>query len=241
MFFRTFITEGRSLRDLLTGDDTFVDARLAEHYGMPAPAGEGFQRVSLEGLPRRGLLTQPGIMSVLSHSVATSPVKRGKWVLEQLMCIIPPPPPPGVEVPPFEPVEGSTTRDQLEQHRADPACAACHALMDPIGLGLEHYDAIGRYRELDSGLPIDASGNLPSGETFDDALGMVELLADSDDFTSCTARKTLTYALGREPEAADLPYIEEITADFEAADMTLEGLLVAVVTNDTFRMRRGEQ
>lgn len=241
MFFRTFLTEGRSLRELLTADETFVDARLAEHYGLPVPEGEGFERVSLAGLPRRGLLTQPGLMSVLSHSVTTSPVKRGKWVLEQLMCIIPPPPPPGVEVPPFEPVPGATTRELLEQHRADPNCASCHNLMDPIGLGFEHYDAVGRFRGDEQGLPIDASGNLPGGETFNDALEMVDLLADSDDFTFCTSRKTLTYALGRETDMGDLPYVEEIMADFEAADMTLEGLLVAVATNDTFRMRRGEQ
>jgi hypothetical protein len=241
MFFRTFITEGRSLEELLTAKDTFVDARLAEHYGMAAPAGGGFSRVSLEGLPRRGLLTQPGILSVLSHASVTSPVKRGKWVLEQLMCIHPPPPPPGVEVPPLEPIEGGTMRDQLEQHRADPACAACHNLMDPIGLGLEHYDPIGRFRELDNGLPVDASGTLPSGGEFVDAIEMVQLLAKGEEFVECTARKTLTYALGREPGKPDQPYIDEIVEEFEAADMTLEGLLVAVVTSDVFRMRRGEE
>jgi len=241
MFFRTFITEGRSLQELLTADETFVDARLAEHYGMPAPAGEGFQRVSLAGLPRRGLLTQPGILSVLSHASQTSPVKRGKWVLEQLMCIHPPPPPAGVDIPPLEPSEGGTMRDELEKHRADPQCAACHDLMDPIGLGLEHYDAIGRFRDLDNGQPIDASGELPGGETFTDALGMVSLLAKGDDFAACTARKTLTYALGREIGQPDQAYLDEIVGEFQAADMTLEGLLVAVVTSDVFRMRRGEE
>jgi len=241
MFFRTFITEGRSLQELLTAEDTFVDARLAEHYGLPAPQGEGFQRVSLAGLPRRGLLTQPGMLSVLSHASVTSPVKRGKWVLEQLMCINPPPPPPGVEVPPLEPSEGGTMRDELEKHRADPQCAACHDLMDPIGLGLEHYDAIGRFRELDNGQPIDASGALPSGETFADALAMVPLLAKGDEFAACTARKTLTYALGRETSQTDQPYLDEIVDEFQAADMTLEGLLVAVVKSDVFRMRRGEE
>ena len=241
MFFRTFITEGRSLKELLTAKETFVDARLAEHYGIAIPEGEGFQRVSLEGLPRRGLLTQPGILSVLSHASVTSPVKRGKWVLEQLLCIHPPPPPPGVEIPPLEPTEGSTVRDQLEQHRADPQCAACHNLMDPIGLGLEHYDATGRYRELDNGQPVDASGTLPTGEEFTDALDMVEHLSRSEEFAECTVRKTLTYALGREPGKPDQPYIDEIVADLEAADMTLEGLLVAVVTSDVFRKRRGEE
>ncbi len=241
MFFRTFISEGRSLRELLTAEETFVDARLAEHYGIPAPEGEGFQRVSLAGLPRRGLLTQPGLMSVLSHPVTTSPVKRGKWVLEQLLCIDPPPPPPGVEVPPLSPEDGGTMRQQLEQHRANPECAGCHNLMDPIGLGLEHYDAIGRYRTSEAGLPIDASGELPIGGTFDDALGMVALVADSEDFITCTTRKTLTYALGRDTGMADAPYLDEIVAEFEAADATLEGLLVAVATSDVFRMRRGEE
>ncbi|MCA9655514.1 MAG: DUF1592 domain-containing protein [Myxococcales bacterium] len=241
MFFRTFITEGRSLRELLTADDTFIDARLAEHYGLPAPQGEGFARISLEGVPRRGLLTQAGLMSVLSHSVTTSPVKRGKWVLEQLMCINPPPPPPGVEIPPLDPAEGGTMREQLEQHRNDPTCAACHSMMDPIGLGLEHYDAIGRYREIDGGQAIDASGVLPTGEAFDDGLQMVEILAASEDFVSCAATKTLTYALGREPGISDIPYLEEITTELATSDMTLEQLLIAVVKSDTFRMRRGEQ
>jgi hypothetical protein len=241
MFFRTFITEGRSLKELLTADDTFVDARLAEHYGIPVPEGEGFQRVSLAELPRRGLLTQPGLMSVLSHPVTTSPVKRGKWVLEQLLCINPPPPPPGVEVPPLTPEEGGSMREQLEEHRQNPECAACHNLMDPIGLGLEHYDAIGRYRTMDAGTAIDASGDLPTGGSFTDALGMVELLAESEDFTTCTTRKTLTYALGRETGIEDAPYIEEIVTEFEAANSTLEGLLIAVATSDVFRMRRGEE
>ncbi|MEX1362714.1 MAG: DUF1592 domain-containing protein, partial [Nannocystaceae bacterium] len=240
MFFRTFIDEDRSLRELLTAEETFVDARLAEHYGLPAPAGEGFARVSLQGMPRRGLIMQGGIMSVLSHSVTTSPVKRGKWVLEQLMCINPPPPPPGLEIPEVEPVPGATMREQLEQHRADPACSVCHSIMDPIGLGLENFDAIGRYRDVDEGQPIDASGTLPTGEPFGDGLQMVDMLAQSEDFISCAASKTLTYALGREPGASDQPYIEQIVAELAASDMTLEQLLVAVASSDTFRMRRGE-
>ncbi len=240
MFFRTFITEPRSLRELVTAEDTFVDARLAQHYGLAAPQGGGFERVSLEGVPRRGMLTQAGILSVLSHASVTSPVKRGKWVLEQLMCMGPPPPPPGVETPPPSPDAGGTMREELEQHRADPACAGCHNLMDPIGLGLEHYDAIGRFRELDNGQPIDASGTLPGGGSFEDGLGMVALLAEGDEFAACTVRKTLTYALGRSLASADSPHLETIVAEFQEADMTLEGLLTAVVTNDTFRTRRGE-
>ena len=132
-------------------------------------------------------------------------------------------------------------REQLEQHRNDPTCAACHSMMDPIGLGLEHYDAIGRYRDVDAGQIIDATGVLPTGEAFDGGLEMVELLAGSEDFISCAASKTLTYALGREPGISDIPYIDQIVTELQASDMTLEELLVAVVKSDTFRMRRGEQ
>ncbi|MCH9688071.1 MAG: DUF1592 domain-containing protein [Deltaproteobacteria bacterium] len=241
MFVQTFLTEGRSLRELLTGDDTFIDARLAEHYGLPAPQGDGFSRISLEGVPRRGLLMQAGLMSVLSHSVTTSPVKRGKWVLEQLMCLTPPPPPPGVEAPPEDTAIGGTMREQLEQHRADPTCAACHSLMDPIGLGLEHFDAIGRYRDADAGQAIDASGTLPNGAGFDDAVQMVDHLAVSDEFVSCVARKALTYALGRGPGISDIPYVQEIATELDAGDMTFEELLIAIVRSETFRMRRGEE
>jgi hypothetical protein len=240
LFFRTFLEEDRDLRELLTADDTFVDARLAELYGLPAPAGAGFERVSLEGVPRRGLLTQGGMMSMLAHATTTSPVRRGKWVLDQLMCIPPPPPPPGVEVPPLEPSEGGTMREQLAQHRVDPACAGCHALMDPIGLGLENYDAIGRYRTIDAGVTIDASGELPGGVTFDDGLQLIDAIANGDEYSSCTVEHTMTYALGRAVESEDDPYIDEIITDWEAGGMSLRSLLVALVTNDTFRMRRGE-
>ncbi len=240
MFFRTFITEGRSLRELLTAEDTFVDTRLAEHYELPAPAGEGFERISLEGHPRRGLLTHAGLLSVLAHPVTTSPVKRGEWVLDHLMCQSPPPPPPGVEVPPLEPSVGGTMREQLAQHRADPNCAVCHDLMDPIGLGLEHYDAIGRHRLSEAGMDIDASGELPGGGAFNDGLEMVGLIAEGEDFPRCTIRQTMTYALGRPPTTEDQPYIDDIEAETIARDFTLEGLLVALVTNDVFRQRRGE-
>ncbi len=240
MFFQTFIDEDRDLRELLTAKDTFVDARLAEIYGLPAPAGGGFERVSLEGVERAGLLTMPGMMSMLAHATVTSPVKRGKWVLDQLLCIPPPPPPPGVEVPPIEPGEGGTMREQLEQHRADPVCAGCHNLMDPIGLGLENYDPIGRYRLADGGGTIDASGELPDGQTFSTGMELVDALANGEHYAECTVEHTMTYALGREVGTEDNPHIDEIVADWEAGGMTLRSLLVALVTNDTFRMRRGE-
>jgi len=245
LFLQTFVREDRSMQDLLVAEETFIDAPLAELYGLPAPATSevdenGFARVAFDGAPRRGLLTQGGLMSVLSHPNVTSPVRRGKWVLEQLLCMPPPAPPPGVEVPPVEPSEGGTMREQLEQHRADPACAACHNLMDPLGLALEHYSAIGAYRELDAGMAIDVAGVLPDGTAFDGALEMSTLIADHDDFARCTVRKAMTYALGRDVAVADVPYIDEIMDDFYADGMTLEALLAAVVTNDTFTMRHGE-
>jgi hypothetical protein len=242
MFFRSFVTEGRSLRELLTSDTTYVDARLAAHYGLPAPEQAGFVEVSLASAPRRGLLTQAGLMTVLSHPQVTSPVKRGKWVLEQLLCIPPTPPPPGVDADPPDFDPNSSTREQLEAHRANPECAVCHDTIDPLGLGLEHYDPVGMYRTMDGGKPIDASGNLPSnGPAFEDALGMATLLAESEDFASCTIRHTLTYALVRGVTAADLPHIDEVRTRLMASEFTLEDLVIELVTSDMFRMRRGEE
>lgn len=245
LFLETFLTEGRSMKDILVAEESFIDASLAELYGLPVPApgdvdSNGFARVAFDGAPRRGLLTQGGLMSILSHPNVTSPVRRGKWVLEQLLCRPPPAPPPGVEVQPIEPTEGGTMREQLEQHRQDPTCAACHNLMDPLGLGLENYDAIGAYREMEAGYQIDASGTLPDGTAFDNALEMSALLADSEDFSRCTIRKTMIYALGRDVGPSDVPYIDAIEADFVAGEMTLEALIVAVATNETFTMRHGE-
>jgi hypothetical protein len=242
MFFRSFVTESRSLKELLTSDTTYVDARLAAHYGLPAPEGTGFVEVALGDAPRRGLLTQAGLMAVLSHPQVTSPVKRGKWVLEQLLCIPPAPPPPGVDAQPPEFDPNASVREQLEAHRANPECAVCHDTIDPLGLGLEHYDAVGAYRTIDGGKPIDATGNLPNGgASFDDALGMAASLADSEDFARCTVRHTLTYALGRGVTPGDFPYIEEIAAEAMASDFALEDLVIAIVTSEMFRMRRGEE
>jgi hypothetical protein len=240
LLFRTFVTERRSLKELLTAESTFVDARLATHYGLPVPAGTGFSEVSLAGSKRRGLMTMAGLMTVLSHPDTTSPVKRGKWVLEQLLCTPPAPPPPGVEADPAEPSPDASVREQLEEHRSNPSCAGCHNLIDPLGLGLEHYDPIGAYRSIDGGKPVDASGNMPDGSTFTDALDMVALLSERDDFTRCTVKHAATYALGRGFDSED-PYLAEIVADAEARGFTLEDLAIAIATNDVFRMRNPEE
>jgi uncharacterized protein DUF1592/uncharacterized protein DUF1588/uncharacterized protein DUF1587/uncharacterized protein DUF1595/uncharacterized protein DUF1585/predicted xylan-binding protein with Ca-dependent carbohydrate-binding module len=241
LFFGSFVTERRSLRELLTSDETYVDANLAALYGLPAPEGPGFELVSLEGANRRGMMSMAGLMTVLSHPDTSSPVKRGKWVLEQLLCTPPSPPPPGADTTPpaFDP--DASVREQLEAHRADPKCAACHDLIDPLGLGLEHFDAIGAYRTMDGGKPIDASGNLPDGTPFADGLEMVDLLSERDDFARCTVRHTFTYALGRGTTPEDDPYLDEILMEADMGGFTLEDLVVAITSSEPFRMRRGEE
>ncbi|MBC8073256.1 MAG: DUF1592 domain-containing protein [Deltaproteobacteria bacterium] len=241
LFFATFVTEDRSLRELLTAKETFVDAQLAAHYGLPAPTGEGFQQVSLEGTPRSGVLTMGGLLMVLSHPDQSSPVKRGKWVLDQLLCEPPPPPPAGVESNPPSVDPNLSVREQLAKHREDPSCAACHNLIDPLGLALENYDAVGAYRTIDGGKPIDAAGNLPDGTSFADALELAALLAGVDDFAKCTVNKTFTYALGRGVTSSDQPYLDEILVESDADGFTLRDLVLAIATSEPFRMRRGEE
>ncbi len=239
-FFRAFITEERPMTDLLVGTSTLVDDNLAGIYGVE-PVGPGWQELDLSELPRSGFITSPGLMTVLSHPFTTSPVRRGKWVLDQLLCLPPAPPPPDVEIPPPDPNSGETIREQLEAHRANPACAICHDQIDPIGLAFENYDAIGKYRTLDKGQPIDASGELPtSGEFFVDAVEMANLLAEGEHFSGCTVQKTFVYALGRGIEAADEPFLDAIEAEYLLGEQRLPDLIKSIVTSDPFRMRRGE-
>jgi hypothetical protein len=239
-FFRSFITESRSMRDLLNGTSTKIDDRLAAIYGVE-PVGPGWVEVDLAGIPRRGLLTSPGLMTVLSHPVTTSPVKRGKWVLDQLLCIPPPPPPPDVEIPPPDPDSGETMREQLAKHREDPACAQCHDLIDPIGLAFENYDPIGKYRLQDKGYDIDASGEMPTdGDYFADAIELADLLAADEEFPHCTVRKTFIYALGRGLTLEDVDYLEAIESEFILADMRFADLVKLIVTSEPFTHRRGE-
>jgi mono/diheme cytochrome c family protein len=199
-FFEHVMREDRSVLDFLTGDYTFVNERLARLYNIENVKGEEFQRVSLDGTPRRGVLTQASVLALTSNPTRTSPVKRGKWVLENLLGTPPPPPPP--DVPPLE-KDGhkatGTLRQQMEQHRVDPNCAGCHARMDPIGFGLENFDAIGAWRDKDGEGEIDASGVLTTGENFKGAVELINILAEQKrgDFVHCLTEKVLTYALGR--------------------------------------------
>jgi hypothetical protein len=239
-FFNTFITEQRPLVELLTGTTTMVDDRLAALYGLE-PVGPGWHEVVLDDVPRKGYLTTAGMMTVLSHPFTTSPVKRGKWVLDQILCLPPAPPPPDIEIPPPDPNSGETIAEQLAAHRENPACAVCHDSIDPIGLAFENYDAIGRFRTLDQGQPIEPAGNLPTtDEPFADALELADLLGASPEFPACTVRKTFIYALGRGLSPADFPYLDEIELAHLESGQRLPALIKSIVTSDPFRMRRGE-
>jgi len=233
----------RSMLDLFTRDDTWVDARLAGAYGLPAPAGDSW---ALTPLPpgRTGFLTTGGLLTALSYPTRTSPVRRGKWILGNLLCEAPAPPPPGVDTSFF--VEDDTgapqsLRDQFEAHRADPVCASCHAVMDPIGFSLEHFDGVGAWRTDDAmGLPIDASGALPDGSSFGDIQDLATQLAADPKIPGCMVEKTFTYALGRPPTPLDLDALDAIESAFIAGDHRFSALAAAIVLSDPFRYRTGE-
>lgn len=225
---------------MLDADFSFINERLATHYGIDGVTGDALQRTSLAGVERRGLLTQASILMVTSYATRTSPVKRGKWVLEQLLCSAPPPPPPGVEGLMKEEVPTGSIRERMEAHRANPVCASCHKAMDPIGFGFEHYDGIGRYRDTDNGFDIDPSGELPSGETFDGPIELSTLLTGDARLPRCIAQQLMTYALGRGTERYDADDIDAVTEKFIAGGYMMPDLIEQVVLSDAFRMRRGE-
>jgi hypothetical protein len=241
-FFRAFLFEDLPLDQLFTADFTYVNDRLAAHYGMRPPGTTELVRVSLEGTPRRGLLTQGSILTVTSHPRRTSPVKRGKWLLDQLLCEPPPPPPPGVEGLPGEmgPVTGSV-RDRLEQHRQNEVCAACHAQIDPLGFALEGFDGIGASRIDDNGYPVDTRGELPDGRAFDGPAELAALLAVDPRVYRCMTEKLYTYALGRRPDTRDARvHVDELAGELTAGGHRLRELVLAIVTHDAFLTRRGE-
>ena len=245
LFFEHVMRADRSLFDFLRADYIFANARLAKFYGLtlpiaPATADE-FQKISLAATPRRGVLTHASVLTLTSNPTRTSPVKRGKWVLDNLLGTPPPPPPPNV--PELDDKDRNLTgslRQQLEQHRAKPACAGCHARMDPIGFGLENFDAIGAFRATDNATPIDATGQLATGDTFAGAAELSDLLAKNrpDDFRRCLAEKMLTYALGRGVEYYDRPAIEKIMADLRTHDDRFSALILAVAQSFPFQNRR---
>ena len=241
LLFDSVLREDRSTLDLLAADYTFVNERLARHYGIPNVRGSHFRRVELDDDARGGLLGHGSILTVTSYANRTSPVNRGKWVLENILGTPPPPPPP--DVPELETAEGAeplSMREAMEQHRANPVCASCHRLMDPLGLSLEHFDAIGRWRDREGGgAAIDASGELPDGTPFDGPSGLrAALLRHPDRFVTTVAEKLMIYALGRGVEHYDAPAIRAIVRDAARDDYRLSALVKGVVRSTPFQMRR---
>jgi hypothetical protein len=252
-FFSEFLQKNEPVTQLLSSNFSYIDNNLATLYGVPAVGGAGLIRTTLSTPQRGGLLTMAGVLSVTSYPTRTSVVKRGAWVLGQLLCAPPPPPPQNVPAFPTGTVSG-TQKQILAQHRADPACAGCHDSMDNIGLALENYDAVGAYRTLDNGVAIDASGMFTGpiaeptgavGPTFTGGEALAKAVAADPRFISCVAQNALTYSLGRAlfvtgATTTDVPYLSEITTAPQSGSLGVRDVLMNVVASDTFRMRRGE-
>jgi len=245
LLFETIVREDRSILDLIDANYTFVDERLARHYGMPNIRGSRFRRVELGDGPRRGLLGQGSFLTVTSAGNRTSPVKRGKWILENLLGAPVPSPPPGVETNLEKSVAHGATptsvRQRLEQHRANPSCAACHAVMDPIGFSLEPFDLIGKLRDTDEGVPVNAAGKLVDGTPLDGPGSLRKALLDRREaFVATAAEKLLTYALGRRIEYSDMPAVRAIARDTALADNRFSALVTGIVKSTPFQMKRYE-
>lgn len=243
--FTTVLAEDLPVTELLSADWTFLNGALADHYGIEVEGGvevearDDFSRVSLEGTPRRGLLGHASVLTVTSETTRTSPVKRGKWVLESLLASPPPSPPPGADsLPDVEPGEAKSQRERLEAHREDPTCAVCHDRMDPLGFGLENFDAVGRYREADGELPIDSSGVLPGGVEFDGPVELASFLEGDRRFPRAVGEKLLVYATGRPLTRADRRRVEEWLVE---DGTTLRNLVLRVTQSSAFTSKRVEE
>jgi hypothetical protein len=222
---------------------TFLNELLAKHYGIAGVTGPDFRRVELTTDQRRGILTHASVLTVSSYPTRTSPVIRGKYVLQNILGAPPPAPPPDVPALDEEAVGSSgSLRQQLEKHRANATCASCHDRMDALGFGLENYDAIGRWRSVDGKFPVDSGGTLPNGKSFTNPSELMALLKDDlPDFSRCLTEKMLTYALGRGLERYDRKTVEQITAKLAASDYAFQTLVTEIVHSLPFQSRRGEE
>ncbi|MEZ6062723.1 MAG: DUF1592 domain-containing protein [Planctomycetaceae bacterium] len=240
-FFAYVLRENRSVLELLDCDYTFINGELAQHYDLADTAGADFQQVSLPDDRRGGIVTQASILTLTSNHNRTSPVKRGQWILQQLLGTPPPPPPPGV-IPLDEgqqAAESASLRERLELHRANPECASCHSQMDPMGFALENFDAVGRWRNTDGDFAIDPSGELAGGRRFDDAAGLRQVLkaTETRKFTRCLIENLLTYALGRGLEPGDYCTVESIREQLVRDEFCFQTILFGIVASDTFQNR----
>ena len=258
LFFESIVRENRNALELISADYTFLDETLAKHYGIADTAGnsvgqpanipggspiqgDSFQRVSLQSRDRGGLITQASVLAVTSNPTRTSPVKRGRWILEQILGNPPPPPPPNVpELPASEQdVSNASLRKRMEIHRTNPACANCHAKMDPIGFALENYDAIGGFRTKDGPFDVDPSGEFSDGTHFNGPADLKSIIAEKkEEFLRCLIEKLMTYALGRGIEYYDRPVVENIAQSMSEQQYRMQALIHAIVQSDPFRKRR---
>ena len=240
LFFASLLREDRSVLDLLNADYTYLNERLAQHYGIEGVYGSHFRRVMLQDPDRRGILGHGSVLTATSYATRTSPVLRGKWLLENIVGAPPPPPPPNV--PDLKPtVNGKklTMREQMQVHRANAVCASCHARMDPLGFALERFDAVGKTRTHDGGAPIDASGALPNGVKFDGPAGLRQaLLQDPNQFVTSVTEKLLTYALGRGVEVTDAPAVRKIVREASRNGYRWSSILIGIAKSTPFQMRR---
>jgi hypothetical protein len=240
LFLDSQIRDDRSVPELLTADYTFVNERLARHYGIPNVYGNHFRRVTLTDDARKGLLGKAGLLTVTSYPNRTSPVFRGKWLLENVLGAPPPPPPP--DVPALQENGGGraprSVRERMEQHRSNPTCAACHKVMDPLGFALENFDGVGRWRSDEDGRPIDPSGVLADGAKVDGPGSLREaLVAKREEFVWTVASKLLTYATGRGAEYYDAPAIRKIVREAGADDYRWSSLILGITKSVPFQMR----
>jgi hypothetical protein len=242
LFFDAVLRDNRPISDFIDGRYTFLNQRLARHYGIAGIEGPDFRRVELATNERSGVFTQASVLTVSSYPTRTSVVLRGKYLLETVLNA-PPPPPPG-DVPPLDEKNigvAVSHRAQLEAHRTNPICASCHNKMDPLGFGLENYDAVGRWRKMDGTFPIDATGTFPGGKTFATPTELKALLRTHlPQFARGLTERMLTYALGRGVEPYDRPVVKDIVAKTAADDYRLQTLVQAIVASVPFQERRGQ-
>jgi hypothetical protein len=237
-FFGHIVRNDRPIFELIDGTYSFVNEQLAKHYGIPGVTGPEFRRVDLTGTQRAGVLTHAAILTVTSNPTRTSPVKRGKFIIENVLgATIPPPPPDVPDLDDGHELKG-TLRQRLEQHRANPNCASCHDRMDPLGLAFEHFDGIGAWREKDGNQPIDSSGILPDGRKIKDANDLRGILKEKPEaFRRCMAEKLLTYALGRGLDFKDRCAVDDIVKQTTAGQDRFTSLVMAIVNSDPFQKR----
>jgi mono/diheme cytochrome c family protein len=241
LFVHDALSNDRSVMELLTADYTFVNERLAKHYGIPHIYGDQFRKVSLADTPRRGLLGHGSVLTVTSYAHRTSPVLRGKWMLDNVLGSPPPPPPPDIPALPETNAKTGkplTMREAMAQHRNNPACSGCHARMDPLGFALENYDAVGRWRSRLADAPIDASGALPDGTTFEGSRGLVDaILRNRGAFATTLIERLMTYALGRGVEYFDAPAVRAVRDEAAAQNFRFSAIIVGIAKSVPFQMR----